>query len=744
MLRVHVLGELVVEESGHPVELSGSWRARSLLAWLALNPGTHLRGDLAPRFWPDVLDSSARASLRNALWALRRAFGSDSEALIATRDRVGLAEGPEVWVDAAAFAEHLAAGELEEALALCRGELLAGIEEEWVYEYREEHREVLSGLLESVAEKAEAADNLAGAIAHTRRRAALDPLAEDAQRALIGRLARSGDRAGALAAYERVRERFRREMGISVSEETRALAARIREGGTEGQASPAVPAPAVSAGPGTDTGGWEPGARFPLPPRLRQRASAALVGREGELETLRGLWASAAGGDGARCVLISGEAGIGKTRLARELALESEGQGAVVLHGAADEDLLVPHQPLVTALDHYIASASAAELSRRVHPRAADLEPIAPGLAAAAGAEAGTSTESRRYRLYEAFASLVGEVAGQAPVLLVVDDLHWADQSSVDILRHALESRPEMRVLVLATARETEIPAAGPLAEAMQRLLRAPYVERLPLTGLSAGDISLLAEGLSGRDLAAGLAHGIRQETGGNPFFVQEVVRDLSESGGAEGVLSLARADVPDRIREVLNLRLGRLSENCVRLLTVAAVLGVEFRVAPLEHVSDLAEDDLAAALDEAVAAAVILETEEGEHETFSFSHALVRRTLLERVSRAHRRRIHARVAEALRSDDSEENLLGIAHHLCEARPVSDREEALDFATRAAERATADLAYAEAVDLYTRARGLLRDEDPRRRTLALKRAVAYQALFHAVMDAGDGSVPTAG
>ena len=132
MLRVRVLGELLVEHAGGRVELTGSWRARSLLAWLALNPGSHPRGAVAARFWPDVLDTSARASLRNALWALRRALGPEAPALVATRDRVGLAD---VWVDVAAFGEHLAAGRLDDALALWRGELLAGLDEEWVHEY---------------------------------------------------------------------------------------------------------------------------------------------------------------------------------------------------------------------------------------------------------------------------------------------------------------------------------------------------------------------------------------------------------------------------------------------------------------------------------------------------------------------------------------------------------------------------------------------------------------------------------
>jgi DNA-binding SARP family transcriptional activator len=734
MLRICVLGELSVESSGRQVEPGGSWRARSLLAWFALNPGAHPRGDVASRFWPDVLDSSARASLRNALWALRRALGDGADAaLIATRERVGLAGPPNVWVDATAFREHVAAGELEEALALSRGEVLAGLDEEWVYEYRDLHRQALSELLERLAARAEAEGDLAGAIAATRRRASLDPLAEDAQRALIARLARSGDRAGALAAYDRLRERFRRELGLSLSDETRAVIHELRgqAPGRRPREDAAGPADDHSARSGGD---WRPGDLFPLPPRLRRRAATALVGREPELSMLRELWRGVRAGEGARLVLVTGEAGMGKSRLVRELALEGREQGAVVLYGSADEDLLMPHQPLVAAFEHFFAVAAPDELRRRIGSRAADLEPIAPGLAELTGSPAEAAPEGRRYRLFEAVTGLLDELSAETPVLVLLDDLHWADQATAALLRYLLEARPEMRVLVLATQRPADVPATGPRAEALQRLSQGQYVERLPLSGLSDPEIAELAQGLSGRQLAGELVRGIRAETAGNPFFVLEVVRDLSDSDRTASVLSLAQAEVPERVHDVVNLRLARLREATVRLLTVAAVIGSEFEFALLERVSDLDGDDLAAALDEAVAAALLTETAEGGSESFSFSHALVRRTLLTRLTRVNRRRVHGRVADALDATKGDDALLEIAHHLCEALPAADRERALDYATRAAEQATSALAYAEGVELFTRALAILPPEDDRRRKLSLKRAVAYQGLFHALRD----------
>lgn len=736
MLRIRLLGELAVETSSGPIELSGSWRGRSLLAWLALNPGSHQRAEVAARFWPEVLDSSARASLRNAIWAIRRSLGNEaSQVVLATRERVELA-GAGIWIDAAAFRDHKDHGRLEQALELCRGELLAGFDDEWVYEYRVAHRELLSELLERIAAQRDAHADLAGAIAYTRRRVALDPLAEDAQRALIARLAAAGDRPGALVAYARLRDRLRRELGISPSQQTRELALAIRDDAPAGEPIGSHQRAVAQTAPVPADAGWTPGAVFPLPPGLRQPAPAAFVGRAREMSTLRELWSQVTAGGGARIVLLTGEPGIGKSRLARELALECREQGAIVLHGSANEDLLVPYQHFVVALRHYLAVAATDELRRRVHPRSADLEPIAPGLPRpdAASRRDGARMESRRYRLFDAVASLLAELSAGAPVLLVLDDLHWADQSSAALLRHTLESRPEIRLLVLATQRHLEPAPAGPLAQAIQRLGQHELLERVSLGGLLDADVAELSRSLTGRELSAEVVHAIRGDAAGNPFFVQEIVRHLSESNRIGGVLSLARADMPESVREVVDLRLAPLADACVRLLTVAAVIGVEFELEPLERISDLQGEDLAAALDEALAAELVVEHAHADRERFAFSHALVRRTLLERLSRAHRRRIHARVAEALQASRGEAALPEIAHHLCEAMPTVNREHALDYATRAAERATADLAYAEAVDLFTRALSLLPREHERRQILALKRALAYQALWHAIAD----------
>ena len=339
MLRIWLLGELRVEADGREVELPGSWRARSLLAWLAAHPGTHQRSEVAPLFWAEILDESARASLRNALWAIRKALGGDADALVATRERVGLAEPPAVWVDVAEFAELSAKGELERALDLSRGTPLAGFEDDWAYELRDDHREALSGVLEQLAAKAEANSDGAAATEWARRRVALDPLDEAAQRALIARMIEAGDRSGAISAYGR----FRQSSARSSASPRRRRPARWCS--SSRRKMPATTQPACRSprpSRGEAIGGQV--RRFPLPAKLATQAPTALVGRAAKLERLRGLSAGVQSGSRPRIAIVTGEAGIGKSRLASEVAHDLQADGAIVLHGQADEELLVPHR----------------------------------------------------------------------------------------------------------------------------------------------------------------------------------------------------------------------------------------------------------------------------------------------------------------------------------------------------------------------------------------------------------------
>jgi hypothetical protein len=592
-------------------------------------------------------------------------------------------------------------------------------------------------VLEGLATRADATGDLPAAVAWTRRRVQLDPLAEDAQRALMRRLGASGDTVGAVVAYAKLRERLRREVGISPSAQTRGVILGLRS-----QAEPDgahALGPAVGRAVGLEasehaTGGtWRPGEPFPLPPRLRRAIAGPFVGRAAELAWLAERWSQTVSGNGAGLVVLGGDPGIGKTRLSRELALRAQREGALVLQGSAREDVLVPHEPFVEALGHYLRVAAPDERAQRLTGRARDLEPLLPQVGSALDDGPAADRDrrrNRRYLMFEAVASLLEELGSEVPVLLSLEDLHWADASTASLLCHLLETRPDARLLVVATLRPADLPSRGELAEGLARLRRDGLLAELHLTGLAETDVADLARALRSDPLPHDVLTALHQEADGNPFFVQEVLRQL---GPDASVRTLAELGVPDGVRAVVASHLARLDTICIRLLTVAAVVGREFELAVLEQVSDLTSEAIAEALDAAVTTALVVELP-CNGDRFAFSHALVRRALAERLTRAHRRRIHARVGEALEQHYGADGdaLPEIAYHLCEAAAAGNPERAVQFATRAAERAMAGLAYAEAGELFTHAVSLLPADDLRRQPLAIRCVLAYTALAAAV------------
>ena len=291
MLRVRLVGRPSLELDGQAIGWPPGRRAGELLAWLALNPGAHARADLAPRFWPEVLDESARASLRTALHELRRDLGDAGEHVAATRDAVGLDD--EAWVDVRELRRALAEGRDDDALSLAGGELLQGIDAEWVYAAREDHRELVGQALGRLSARASAAGD-AAAVGLARRRAALDPLAEEPARELMRLLADRGDRAAAMAAYEALRKRMASDLRAAPSPATREFAAELRGSGT-GQA--------IAGGPGPRR----------LAQRLAEEARRTFVGRAAELESLGELIGERR--PAAAVVFISGPGGVGKSRL---------------------------------------------------------------------------------------------------------------------------------------------------------------------------------------------------------------------------------------------------------------------------------------------------------------------------------------------------------------------------------------------------------------------------------------------
>jgi class 3 adenylate cyclase/tetratricopeptide (TPR) repeat protein len=461
-----------------------------------------------------------------------------------------------------------------------------------------------------------------------------------------------------------------------------------------------------------------------MPPGLTTEGQFPFVARLAERETMaRALKLSLSGE--RRIVLIAGEPGVGKTRLCAETARAAAEEGAVVLFGRCDEELGIPYQPFVEALRWHVASSEASALTGTLGTSAGELARLAPELAGLVpGLPPPTSGDAdvERARLFEAVVGWLDALGVTAPVVLILDDLHWAGRPTLQLLRHVVRCPQRTRLLVLGTYRDTDLSRSHPLAEILADFRREPAVERVNLKGLDRPEVQAFLEAAAGHELGsdeAGIVHTIHDETDGNPFFLQEMLVHLGESGavyqGSDGRwrISASRFAVPEGVREVVGRRVSRLSQAANTVLGIAAVIGQQFSLPVLEAVSDLLAEEVEAALDEAAAAGLVRELPTPRL-SYRFSHALVRSTLAEELSTARRVRLHRRIGEAIeatypgRLDD---HLVELAHHFSEAAADGDVDRAVEYCRRAAWRAGGQLALDEAVTWFARALEVLETGD---------------------------------
>jgi class 3 adenylate cyclase/tetratricopeptide (TPR) repeat protein len=461
---------------------------------------------------------------------------------------------------------------------------------------------------------------------------------------------------------------------------------------------------------------WQPvlASGIELPERLRELPATSYVGRLAERERLAELWGEASQGS-LRLALIGGEAGVGKTRLSTHLALECHGQGAPVLYGRCDEDLGVPYQPWVQALSHLVSEAPELVLDTHIESHGGDLARLVPALGqrvANLPPPRQSDPETERYLLYAAAAGLLEAAGEQKPLLLILDDLQWADGPTLSLLRHVVSAGASIPAMVVGTYRDSELSHDHPLTALLADLHREQGVERLKLTGLLSEDVLALMEAAAGHELdrdGQALAEEITRETAGNPFFAAELLRHLTESGAIveEGgrwrlVGHVAELGLPQSVYEVIGRRVERLGSDARTALSGAAVIGRDFEMELLLAVVDLPEAQLLDLLDEAVSASLLRESSE-QAGRFTFVHALVEHALYEDLGRTRRARLHRRVAEALEEqcgDEPGERLGELASHWAAAIVSSDIAKAMHYARRAAERALEKLAPAEAVRWY--------------------------------------------
>ncbi len=712
---IDLCGSLRAQIAGRDVAaLLPGRQGRALFAFLVLHRHRPVaRHELLDVLWPVDPPDAPDAGLSTVLARVRRAVG---EGVIEGRGELLLALAADADVDieraaargeqaerALADGDHAAAASAaQEALAIVGRPLLAGIDGAWIDSARAELAALEPGLLELLGRASLLAGDHEGLAAAERAARALcerHPFRESGYALLIEAQARLGNVAEATLTYDRVRSLLRDELGTVPSPGLAALHDQLLRSGRLAEDPAPVAAPAA---PRDDV--------VPLPAIGAAAMSSPFVGREAQLERLRTLWAQACAGE-RRFELLMGEPGVGKTRLASHFAAEVYRGGATVLYGRCDEEPLLAYQPFVEALRHYLRFGDwegdgdgAADLRQlaRLLPEA--------GTPAGGGAEAfPEDPDGERYTLFEAVARLVDRATRRRPLLIVLDDLHWADKPTLLLLRHMLRLSGLSRLMLLGIFRDVEVDPDHPLVELIADMRRERRFERLALEGLDESETDALVAARLDATASAGFVRGLRAQTEGNPFFIEEALRSLVEaravrSGAVASEQALESMGVPESVADVILRRLGRVSEAARDVLTAAAVIGREFDLRIVEALVDLPAERVLDAIEEAIAAGLVGEVA-GAFDRFMFCHALVRDAIYDRIFTSRLLRLHLRVGEVLEADHAQHpaTVCELAHHFYLARELGVADRAVRYCMLAGEHAAQSLAYEESAAHYRRA-----------------------------------------
>ena len=445
-------------------------------------------------------------------------------------------------------------------------------------------------------------------------------------------------------------------------------------------------------------------------PRPDRPTGGPFVGRQREMGELQTALEDTLSGHG-KMVMLVGEPGIGKTRLAQELTTRAAGRGAEVLSGRCYEgEGAPPYWPWVQLIRTYLqlkdpnqlqsemgpGAAVIAEIVSEVREKLPDLEPP-PAL----------EPEQARFRLFDSITTFLKNASQERPIMLLLDDLHWADRPSLQLLQFLSREMRESRLLVIGTYRDAELSRQHPLSDTLAQLTREPVFRRQLLRGLSQEDTRAIIQAAAEIDLSNRLLEGIYAHTEGNPFFIAEVIWLLAERGEltADSIGGPQGISIPEGVRQLIGQRLNRLSEQCVQTLTTASVVGREFSFRLLGHLTnDLNEDQLLRVIDEALEVHLIEELP-GSGERYEFSHALIQQTLSDELSASRKVRLHARIGEALEelyTGGVEDHAAELAYHFAEAVPYADTEKLVRYSLLAGEQALAAYAWEVAATHFER------------------------------------------
>ncbi|MGH3445466.1 MAG: ATP-binding protein [Nocardioidaceae bacterium] len=692
MIRISLFGG--VEISGCDTPLPS--RALALLGYLVTRPGVpQPRAHLAELLWPDSDTAQARTNLRRELHHLRAALGEDGplsvdQAALCWQDAadcvvdvgdfttaVAAAATARSAGDRTAYEQHSA-----QALRRYRGPFLPGCYDDWAIEAREQLQRTCIELCDQVVRFFSEYGDPAAGLEPARRRIALAPLEEPGYRQLIGLQRTCGDRAGAMATYHRCATLLEQELGVSPSPQTRQ----------ELDAALAAPVTAGVAGIAPAPGG--PGAGRPHQPAT---TAPRMVGRERERQLLLDAWQGSA--TGPRFLVVTGEAGVGKTRLVAEVAQAIRRRDGVVAPArcfAATAGLAFapvaqwlrsPHLRLAAAR---LEPHWRAEVDRLV-PTGLDIEATTGGGAATDGTGRAKVDAWQRLRFFEGLARAV--VAVRAPMLLTVEDLQWCDKASLSWLSFLVSFVQDAPLLVVATARDDEL-SGSDLAAPLRTLQASGQVGTVALPALSETETITLANDVAGRRLAEDEQALLRTASSGNPFYVIEAMREAIASPGPVR---------PADLRKVLARRLSRLPEAHSHLVALASAVGRDFGLDLLTEASDLDPATVVSLVDDLWRRRILDQRGRG----YDFTHDLLREAAYDAVSPARRWLLHRRLAQALEllyAGRTEQVVTELAEQYDRS---GQPERALPFYDSAARRATSVFANAEAVRLWERSLRLI-------------------------------------
>ncbi len=707
-----VLGPLEVSRGGRPLSIAG--KPAALLAMLLVHANEVVSADrLIDCLWGEAPPKSAGKLVQGYVSQLRRALTAGREdedvagGAVLTRPSGYVLRIDPSQLDAERFrslldeartalaegAPDTASHMLRDALGLWRGPPLAD------FAYEAFAQDVIARLeelrligLEERIEADLALGRHAGLVGELEALIAHHPLRERLRAQLMLALYRCDRQSEALQAYQDARRLLVEELGLEPSRRLRDLEQAILR--------------------------QDRSLELDRPARDDRRASGrrrggVFVGREDELAALLRALEDALAARG-RLLVIGGEPGIGKSRLAEELARTAVETGAAVLWGRCWEaGGAPPYWPWVQAIRSYAREADAARLRSDLGAGAAEIADVVAEvreqITDLSPSPPIDDPQAARFRLFDAIAAFLKRVARTKPLVIVLDDLHWADEGSLRLLEFVSRELAEAPLLLIGTYRDVELSRRHPLSQTLAELTRERLFERIVLRGLSREDGARFIEATCGTHPPPELVDAVHSQTEGNPLFVTEVVRLLTQEGELTPERLSAREGwslrIPEGVRDVIGRRLDRLSDHCNEALAVASIIGREFGLDQLDRLLDYSEDQLLQLLEEALAARVIEEVT-GAVDRYQFTHSLIQETLADELSLTRRVRLHARVAEALEAlygPDSDQHAAELAHHFAQAQTLLGSDKLVRYSLAAGEAALATSAHEQALAHFERA-----------------------------------------